>query len=133
MWNIVCRGRVCARNGKIKNVTDNSKERQKCSTTCLLFQISSVKFVFFLTTTLESEYSTNPVFKQESARNEQHQQILFATSTNFVCKSENLLKSTLRVPVGRSGWKWYHWFCFVFGTNIPVIFLSKKWLQNMTY
>ena len=35
--------------------------------------------------------------------------------TNLFHFCLNLVKSTLGVPVGQSGQKWYHWLCLVFG------------------
>ena len=47
------------------------------------------------------------------------------TTTNFHPKSEFFLKSTLRVPVGRSGRKLYHRFCGVLGHILASRKLSK--------
>ena len=44
------------------------------------------------------------------------------TSTKNICGTVNLLNSTLRVPVGQSGWEWCHSSPFVLGYVIS----SKK-------
>ena len=53
------------------------------------------------------------------------------TATNFAKKWQKLWKSTLRVPVGQSGWRWYHFSCLAFvikivsKTTIPGLNLFK--------
>ena len=58
---------------------------------------------------------------------------LYALEQKVIWGAVNLLKSTLRVPVGRYGHEWYHWSCVVIGH----ITASKKLLicevQNPTY
>ena len=55
------------------------------------------------------------------------------TITNFVRKKVFLVRSTLRVPVGQSGWKWYHSLTLILGYITVSRKLSICEVKNPTY